>query len=191
MGPRAFLTVLNFFGIIVLHSVGRLLGGSMVGLTATSSKRATPIVCCTPSPCPCGRPLLTHTSAGDTQTLKGRSGSVSAGSLGPGAHKVLFEPSESLWRVWGWILNMISPLLPSCWGFSFALGCGMSFFGGLQHSPVDGNSAVGCNSGVFTGEDEHTSFYSTILRVISRCTCPSQTPNLSFPLTFPHQIIIY
>ena len=27
-------------------------------------------VCCTQSPWPCGRPLLTHTSAGDTQTLK-------------------------------------------------------------------------------------------------------------------------
>ena len=26
-------------------------------------------VCCTQSPCPCSRPLLTHTSAGDTQTL--------------------------------------------------------------------------------------------------------------------------
>ena len=25
-------------------------------------------VCCIQSPCPCGRPLLTHTSAGDTQT---------------------------------------------------------------------------------------------------------------------------
>ena len=41
-------------------------------------------------------------------------------SLGPGVHKVLFEPSERLWRVWGLILNMISSLLPSCWGFSFA-----------------------------------------------------------------------
>ena len=40
-------------------------------------------VCCTQSPCPSGRPLLTHTSTTDTQTLKGRSGSVSAGSLGP------------------------------------------------------------------------------------------------------------
>ena len=48
-------------------------------------------VCCTQSPCPCGRPLLTRTSAGDTQTLIGRSGSVSVGS--PGAHKVLFEAS--------------------------------------------------------------------------------------------------
>ena len=40
----------------------------------------------------------------------------------------LFEPSEHLWWIWGLILNMISPLLPSCWGFSFALGCGVSFF---------------------------------------------------------------
>ena len=35
-------------------------------------------------------------SAGDTETLNGRSGSVSVGSLGPGVHKVLFEPSEHL-----------------------------------------------------------------------------------------------
>ena len=27
-------------------------------------------VCCTQGPCPCSRTLLTHTSAGDTQTLK-------------------------------------------------------------------------------------------------------------------------
>ena len=51
-------------------------------------------VYCTQSPCPCGRLLLTHTSTGDTQTLKGRSGSVSIGS--PGVHTVLFEPSEHL-----------------------------------------------------------------------------------------------
>ena len=50
-------------------------------------------LCCTQSPCPCGRPLQTHTSTGDPQTLKGRSGSVLVGCLGPGAHKVLFEPS--------------------------------------------------------------------------------------------------
>ena len=51
-------------------------------------------VCCTQSPCPCSKPLPTRTSAGDTQTLIGRSGSVSVGS--PGAHKVLFEPSWHL-----------------------------------------------------------------------------------------------
>ena len=44
-------------------------------------------VCCPQSPCPCSRPLLTRTSTGDTQTLKGRSGSVSVES--PGEHKVL------------------------------------------------------------------------------------------------------
>ena len=40
------------------------------------------------------QPLLTRANAGDTQTLKGKSGSVSVGSLGAGAHKVLFEPSS-------------------------------------------------------------------------------------------------
>ena len=49
--------------------------------------------------------------------LKHRSGSVSVGSLCPEAQKVLFEPPEHLWRVWGLILNAILPLLPSCWGF--------------------------------------------------------------------------
>ena len=73
-------------------------------------------VCCTQSPCPCSRPLLTHTSRGDTQILKGRSGSVSMGY--PGEHKVLFELPECLWWVWGLILNVILPLLSSCWGAS-------------------------------------------------------------------------
>ena len=97
-------------------------------------------ICCTQSLCPCGRPLLTCTFTGDTQTLKGRSGSVSVGS--PGAHKVVFEPSKWLWQVWGLILFRILPLLPSCWGFSFALGHEVSFLGGIQHSSVDGCSAV-------------------------------------------------
>ena len=51
---------------------------------ATSSKRTYITwhgsqVCCSQSPCPHSRPLLTHASAGDTQALKGRSGSVSYG----------------------------------------------------------------------------------------------------------------
>ena len=110
VGPRTFLTVEHFFGIIVLQFVGRLLYGSVVGLMATSSKRAYATccvtqVCCTQSSCLCGRPLLTHTSAGDTQTLKGRSGSVSVGSLGTDVQKILFEPSKCLWQVWGLILG--------------------------------------------------------------------------------------
>ena len=152
--------------------MGHLLGGSLVGLMVmglmTSSKRAYATchvsqVCCTQSPCTCGKLLLTHTPTGDSQTLKGKSGLVSVGSLGPGAHKVLFEPSEHLWWVWGLILNAISLLLPSCWGFSFALGHGASFFGGIEHSPVDSCSAASCTFGVLTGEDECTSLYSTIL----------------------------
>ena len=34
------------------------------------------------------------------------------------------------------ILNVISPLQLSCWGLSFALRCGVLFFGGIQHSPL-------------------------------------------------------
>ena len=82
-------------------------------------------LCCTQSPCPCGSRLLTRTSTGDTQTqfclsLCGVSGSWCAQGL--------FEPSKCLWWVWDLILNTISPLLPSYWGVSFALGCGVSFF---------------------------------------------------------------
>ena len=76
-------------------------------------------VYCTQSPCLCSSSLLTCTSTGDTQTqlwlsLCGVSGSWCAQGF--------FEPSKHLWRVWGLILNAILPLLPSSWGFSFALG---------------------------------------------------------------------
>ena len=116
-------------------------------------------VCCTQSPCPCSRPLLTCTFAGDTETqlwlsLCGVSGSWCAQGL--------FEPPEHLWRVRGLILNAISPLLLSCWGFSFARGCGISFFVGIQHSPVDCCSAVSCSFGIIA-EYERTSLYSTVL----------------------------
>ena len=140
----------------------------MVRLMATSSMRAYATccvtqLCCIQSPSPCSRPLLTSTSMGDSQTLKGRSGSVSVRTLGPGAHKLLFEPSEHLWRVWGLILIVVLPLLLSCWGFSFALGCGVSFFGAIQHSSVNGCSAVSCDFGVLPEEDEQMSFHATIL----------------------------
>ena len=78
-----------------------------------------------PESLPYSRSLLTCISAGDVQTLKVRSGSVSVGSLGPGVHKVLFEPSKHLWWVWSLILNAISPLLPSSWrggGIFFLVG---------------------------------------------------------------------
>ena len=65
------------------------------------------------------------------------------------------------------MLNAIFPLLQSCWGFSFALDFGylLQQAGGgcgIQHFPVDGCSAVSCDLGLLTGEDEHRSFYSAI-----------------------------
>ena len=148
--------------------MGHLLGGSMVGLMVTSSKKTYTRRCasqvhCSQSSCTRSRTLLTYASREDTQTLKFRSGSVSVGCLGPGVHKVFLSPLRVSGGYGVLVLNAISPFLPSCWGFSFTLGCGVSFFGGIQHSPVDGCSAVSCNFGVLAGEDEHTSFYSAIL----------------------------
>ena len=79
-------------------------------------------VYCTQSPCPCSSPLLTHTSTGNTQTQFCLS---LRGSLGPGAHEVCLSPLR-VSGGYGFILNMISPLLPSCRGFSFAVGCEVS-----------------------------------------------------------------
>ena len=78
---------------------------------------------CTQSPCPRSSPLLTCTSSGDTQTQFCLSLCRVSGSW---CAQGMFEPSEHLWQVWGLILNVISPLLPSCWGFSSALGHGVS-----------------------------------------------------------------
>ena len=155
--------------------MGRLLNGSVVVLMVTFSRRTYPAhhtsqVFCSQRPCPCGRPLLTPASTGDPQTLKGRSGSVSCGSHCPFPWilmhtRALFAPSQHLWQVWGLILNAISPILPSCSGFSFAPGRGVSFLGGIQCSPVDGCSPAGCDFGVLA-EVECTSFYSTILTTV-------------------------
>ena len=128
-------------------------GGSMVGLMATSSKRAYAIPRSAAPRAPA--PAAGHCwPVPPQETLKGRSDSVSVES--PGVNRVLFEPSERLWWVWGLILKAILPLLPSCWSFSFAAGHGVYFFGGIQHSPVNSCSAASCNFGVLTGEDEHT-----------------------------------
>ena len=101
-----------------------------------------------------------HTSTGDTQTLR----QVWLSLCGVfWCTQVLFEASECVWEVWGLVLNVISPFLSSCSGFSFALGRGVSFFGGTQHSPVENCPTARYNFGVLSGEDEYTSFYSAIL----------------------------
>ena len=70
-------------------------------------------------------PLSLQQSTADPYLLRRHPNTVLAQSLGPGVQKVIFEPSEPLWQVWGLILNAISPLLLSCWSFSFALGRGV------------------------------------------------------------------
>ena len=48
------------------------------------------------------------------------------GSLDPGIHKVCLSPLSISRRYGVWCLNAISPLLPSCWGLSFAPGSELS-----------------------------------------------------------------
>ena len=148
--PRVYFPVLCEFWQLCGGVNGNLL---LEGLCHTQ-------VCSIQSPCPCGRPLLTCTSAGDNQTLKGRSGSVSVGS--PGAHSSCLSPRVSLAGI-GFDSNcafapptIILGLLLWPWTWDI-------FFGGIKHPPVDGYSAASCNSGVLAGEDEHTSFCSTTL----------------------------
>ena len=54
------------------------------------------------------------------------------------------------------MLNVISPLLLSSWCLSFAFGCGVSYFGGIQHSPVYGCSGLSCNFGTLAGDERRT-----------------------------------
>ena len=61
--------------------------------------------------------------AGDSQTQLCLS---LCGVSGSWCTQGMVEPCERLWQVWGLILNVISPLLPSCWGFSFTLRCEVS-----------------------------------------------------------------
>ena len=77
----------------VLCKFWRLYGG--VNCNLFQEDLCHTLVYCTQSPYSGSKTLLLRTSTGDTQTLRGRSGSVSVGS--PGVHKVLFETSKHLW----------------------------------------------------------------------------------------------
>ena len=90
--------------------MGRLLNGSMMGLVSTFSMRAYATCCvtqvyCSQGPCPHGRPLLTHASAGDRHSKVGLAQSLVC-SLGPGVHKVLFMPHH---RATGHLSPTIEP----------------------------------------------------------------------------------
>ena len=137
-------------------------GSSMVVLLVTFSKRAY-------ATHRSGKPRAPFPNAGycwpvpPQETLKHSKAGLAQSLWSPGVHKLFFEPSEHLWWIRGLILNLISPLLPSNWGFSFALECKVSSFGGIQHFSVDDCSAVSFSFGVLTGENEPMSFYSTIV----------------------------
>ena len=168
LGPRTFLTVWEFIwyncSAVCESSVRQLYGGANgdllqeglyhmlhdPGLLQPASLSPWQA---TTDPCP-------HRKHSNTQR---QSGSVSVGSLGPGTHIVLFEPSKNLWWVWGFdsksdftpstvLLGLL--LCPWTWGI---------FFWWDPYSPIDGCLAVCCNFAVFARENEHTSFYSTIL----------------------------
>ena len=109
--------------------------------------------------------LLTCTSSGHSHTQRQVSLCLCGFSWW---HKISFGPSECLWYVCGLILDVISPLLPSFWGFSFACGHRVSLFGGIQHFPVDGCSAASFNFRVLT-EDACMSFYSNRVEREGRC----------------------
>ena len=93
------------------------------------------------------------------------------GPLGPGVHKVLFEPSKCLQWVSGLILKVILLFLLCCWDSSFVLGRGASFFSGIQHSCVDDCSGASSNLGILIGEDECVSFYSAIFKRFFELRC--------------------
>ena len=83
-----------------------------------------------PLPCPGlqhPEPLPLRESTADPGLLRRRAHTALAQPVwGPWVLVPLFECSERLWQEWGLILNANPPLLPSCWGFSFALGHGVS-----------------------------------------------------------------
>ena len=136
-------------------------GSSMVWLMVTSSKRAYAIPRSAAPSVPI--PVAGHYWPIPSQETLKHSKADLAQSVW-GLLVCVFEPSSYLWWVWSLILNAILPLQPSFWDFSFDLGGTISFFGTIQHSLVDGCSAASCKFGVFAGEDEHMSFYSTIFQ---------------------------
>ena len=97
--------------------------GSMVGLMVTSSKKAYTIARYATPRAPV--PATVHCWPIPPQETPKHSFVCLCGLPGFWCTQGLFEPSEHLWQVWGLILNAILPLIPSCLGFSFALGRGI------------------------------------------------------------------
>ena len=85
-------------------------------------------VCCSLTACPRGRPLLTHASTGDTQTLKGRFGSVSCEFPGSScAQGFVWALRASLVGIgFDSKHDFIPPTV--YWDFSFVPGCWYLFW---------------------------------------------------------------
>ena len=99
-------------------------GGSMVGVMGTSSRRvyATPRSVAPRAPAPAQSPADPYLHRGLSNTVV----SQSLWGLWVLVQTRFVWALWAFWWVWGLILNAISPLLPSFWVFSFALGCGVS-----------------------------------------------------------------
>ena len=165
----------NFFGKIVLQFVGCLLGGSMVGLMATSSKRTdatchTSQVCCTQSPCLCIRPLLTGASSGVTQAVRGQSDSVSCGV--PGS----WSAQGFVWALRAFLAGMEFDAKHNFSPLAILLGLLLCpwmlgiFFVGILHSSVFDCSVVSCNFRVLTRDDEHIFLLHYLVWAYSSCS---------------------
>ena len=129
----------NFFGINCSPVCGlsaHWLYGKLE-LMANSSKRTDATccasqICCSQSPIPAAghswpmslQETFKHSKAGLVQSPVG----VCDPFIWSSCTEVLFVPFECLWRIWDLLVNAIVPLLPSHQGFSFVLGCRVSFF---------------------------------------------------------------
>ena len=171
MGPRTFETVKE----LLWHNCSPVRGSSVCWLCSgvndrllkeDYATRCTSQVCCNQSPGTRGRSLLTHASTGDKHSNAGLARSLMG----------VIAPFPQSWCTQGFVCALRASLLGL--RFNFKCNCApptvllglllcpwirVSFFGGIQHSLVDGYSAASCHFGVLTGEDEHMSFYSMIL----------------------------
>ena len=155
----------------------------------TSSKRAyaTGSVIqdsCIQSPCPCNRPLLTCTSTGDIQTQVWLSLCRFSGSCCAQGFIWAFQASLA-----GMESDSKCDFAPPTilLGPVLCLERGVNFFCGIQHSSVDGCSAVSHNFAVLSGEDEHKFFYSAILWIKDLVSIPR--PSDQDPVPHPHPLL--
>ena len=115
-----------------------LLSGSVVGFTGVVSQAY-----CSQSPCPRGRPLLIHASAGDTQIHKGRCSSVSCGVPESWCTQGFVGALWVSLAVMG--LDSKHNFSPLTTFLGLLLGHELPFFGGIQYSTIDSFSMINCN----------------------------------------------